>query len=407
MTQPLKLGLIGTGGISRRHAISMKDLHERGRDGFGVTAVCDVNEAAAQERADQFAELFGSRPTVYTDYKVLLAQEELDAVDICLPHGLHHGVTIDCLEAGRHVLCEKPLGITIKACRLMAEAAERTGLVLSTGVPHRCQPGQRAAHWVFNESGLMGDVRSFFHSYTRPPAAPANISAPVPERVRWRRNRLMSGGGPVLDSGFHYCDSMRYFFGGLDTVYARALNAGGSFEEAPEDTVFVTLTFKSGVTGSWTWSLAAPGAPARNVTFYGTQGSLRDTTQTPFAIFHLFERRLGEREDGELQTSDGKSYSMAELEQMHLDSLNEDQRERLFPGGADDGFSIEIWDFLEAVRGNRSGPEVDAWGGLYSLATGDAIYESITTGDVIKVDDIISGARSQYQDPIDAHWSIS
>lgn len=293
MAKSLNIALIGTGSISRRHALAMQDLHDRGRDGFAVTAVCDANETAAEERADQFQEYFGTRPAIYTDYHQLLTKEEVDGVDICLPHGLHHSVTIDCLEADRHVLCEKPLGITIKACRRMAETADRTDLILATGVPHRFQPGQRAAHWIFHESGLMGEPRSFFHSYTRPPA-PVDPNTPVPDKVKWRRNRLMSGGGPVLDSGFHYCDSMRYFFGELDTVYARGLisssgaeaTSSPSIQDAPEDSAFVTFTFRSGVTGSWAWSLAVPGAPSRDVIFYGTTGSLRDTTDSRFAIFH-------------------------------------------------------------------------------------------------------------------------
>ncbi len=139
----LRLAFIGCGGIARRHVVAMKDLINRGRAGFVITAVCDTYEANAQWLAQQLAEQLDMHPTVYTDYQELLKKEQLDGVDICLPHGLHHGVSIDCMEAGLHVLCEKPLGITIKACRAMAETADRTGKILSTAVPHRRQPGQR------------------------------------------------------------------------------------------------------------------------------------------------------------------------------------------------------------------------------------------------------------------------
>jgi predicted dehydrogenase len=226
----------------------------------------------------------------------------------------------------------------------------------------------------------------------------------------WRRNKLMSGGGPVLDSGFHYCDSMRYFFGDLDTVYAelRAIEDGRSvsFREGPENAVFVTFSFKSGVVGNWSWNLAAPGAEHHHVTFHGSEGSLRDTTESPYAIFHLFERRPDMRESGRLVRTDGQVYSLAEVEDLHLEALSQQEREELFPGGATDGFAIEIWEFLEAVRGTRDGVEVDGWEGLRSLAVGEAIYESALTGDVIAVDDIISGKRSAYQDPINEHWGL-
>lgn len=406
----VKLALIGCGGIARRHVLSMKELQERGRGDFVVTAVCDANEANALEKADMFEELFGVRPTVFTDHQALIAKAGVDAVDMCLPHGLHHSIAVDCMEGGLDVLCEKPLGITIKACRQMIEAAERTGKVLSTAAPHRRQPGQRVAHWIFNESKLIGEPQSFFHHYRRPPAPPQPGNEPIPDRVRWRQDKLMSGGGPVLDSGFHYCDSIRYFFGEVEKVYAelRSLQTGVAlpFTEAPEDTVFVTFTFKSGVVGTWAWSLAAPGEEAYNVTFYGSEGSLRDTTAGRFSIFHLFERRPEQKESARLLQKDGTEYSMAELEKMHLATLSEAEREYFYPGGTTDGFSIEVWEFLEILRGNLDKPEIDGWEGLRSLAIGDAIYESALTGEVVRVDDVVSGKRATFQAPIDEHWGL-
>jgi predicted dehydrogenase len=303
------------------------------------------------------------------------------------------------------------LGITIKACRLMAETAERTGKVLSTAAPYRRLPGQRVAHWVLNESNLIGKPLSFFHHYRRPadPSPPGH--QPVPERVRWRQDKLMSGGGPVLDSGFHYCDSIRYFFGEVEKVYAelRSLKTGVPlpFTEAPEDTAFITFTFKSGVVGAWAWSLAAPGEGDYNVTFYGSEGSLRDTTAGRFSIFHLFERRPDQIDKARLTRADGTEYSLVELEQMYRASLSGDRQELLYPGGLTDGFAIEIWEFLEILRGHQQKPEIDGWEGLRSLAVGEAIYESALAGEVIYVDDIISGKRSRFQDPIDAHWNLT
>lgn len=428
---PIRLALIGCGRISRRHVLAMKDLQERGRGDFVVSAVCDANEQAAAERADMLEELFGERPAVYPNHQELLAGTQVDAADLCLPHGFHHGIAVDCMEAGLHVLCEKPLGITIKACRLMIETAQRTGRVLSTAAPHRRQPGQRTAKWVFDESGLIGTPLTFFHQYRRAALLP-NTSGqatgqpnpaqlwgqqsggggePVPEHKRWRQDKLMSGGGPVLDSGFHYCDSMRYFFGEVDRVFAvlRSVKEGAprSFEDAPEDTVFVTITFKSGVAGTWAWSLAAAGEEAYDVTFHGSRGSLRDTTDAPFSIFHLFQRTPEKAETARLESSDGRVYGMQELEEMHRASLSQEEEELLYPGGATDGFSIEIWEFLEILRGNRAAPEIDGWEGMRSLALGDAIYESGLTGEVVLVDEVLNGLRSEFQDPINEHWGLT
>lgn len=405
----LRFAFIGCGGIARRHVLAMKDLMARGRGGFTITAVCDNNEASAQNLAAEIRTHLECEPAVYTDYQKMLQSERLDGADLCLPHGLHHGITIDCLEEGVPVLCEKPLGVTIKAGRLMAEAADRTRRILSTAVPHRRQPGQRAAHWLFNEAKLIGEPLTFFHHYTRPPEPPSP-DAPLPPRVLWRRDRLMSGGGPVLDSGFHYCDSMRYFFGDVEKVYAelRELKTGTprTFQEAPEDTVFITFTFKSGVVGTWSWSLAAPGQGHMNVLFYGSQGSLEDTTHGRFSIFHLFERKPGQHESGRMIKADGAERSLAEVEAMHVAALSDAQREALYPGGADDGFAIEIYEFVELLQGKRSKPEVDAWEALGSLAIGEAIYESALTGEVILVDDVLAGKRGAFQAPIDEHWQL-
>ncbi len=405
----VRLAIIGCGSIARRHLIAMAELQNRDHAGFVVTAVCDADINLANGLAQELTERFGVRPTVYGDATKLLEKEYIDGADLCLPHWLHHSVTVDCLESGVHVLCEKPLGITIRAGRLMAETADRTGKILATAVPHRMQPGQRAAHWILNQSELMGTPQTFFHHYTRPHVAPAS-NEPLPPRVIWRQDRLRSGGGPVLDSGFHYCDSMRYFFGDVESVYAvaRELKTGTPrlLGEAAEDTVFVTFTFKSGVVGTWSWSLAAAGEAHHNIIFHGSGGSLRDTTESRFRIFHLFERRPDQHEAGVLTQADGTQYTLDTLESLHMQSLSFEEKERLFPGGTDDGFAIEIWDFLETVRGHRPHPEVDGWEGLRSLAIGEAIYESALTGKQVAVDDVLSGRLSTFQDAIDAQWGL-
>ncbi|MCC6456431.1 MAG: Gfo/Idh/MocA family oxidoreductase [Caldilineaceae bacterium] len=407
--ETIKLAFIGCGGIARRHVRAMKDLVDRDRTGFTVTAVCDANVDAAQDLAELLNELLGMTPRIYNDYQAMLTQEDLDGADLCLPHGLHHTFTVACMEAGVHVLTEKPIGVTVKAGQVMADAAERTGKTLSIAVPHRRQPGQRAVHWVLNESKLIGNPLTFFHNYTRPPEnQPAN--QPVPQRVLWRRDRMMSGGGMTLDSGFHYCDSIRYFFGDVDKVYAemRELKSGQpmSVLERPEDSIYVTFSFKSGVVGTWAWSIAAPGEPIINVAFYGSEGSLHDTTDSLYRIFHLFEWSPNRREDGYLVRQDGTRYTLAEIEQMYLASLSPEQAESIFPGGSEDGFAIEIWEFVELLQGKRTRPEVDATEGIKSLALGEAIYESAFTGEAIKVDDVLSGKLDSYQAPINAHWNL-
>lgn len=402
-----RLAIIGTGGIARRHVRALAELKSKGLDDFAVTAVCDVNEEAAQGIAQDLEERFGLHPAIYTDYQELLSNEQIDGADLCLPHGLHHVVAIDCMESGVHVLCEKPLGITIRASRKMAETADRTGCVLSTAVPFRRLPSQRTVHWIFNESKLIGEPLTFFHQYARPPRRQRRpADQPLPPAMVWRRDRLMSGGGPVMDSGFHYCDSMRYLLGDVEKVYAeaRGLSSGSPkmFTEVGEDTVFATLSFKNGVVGTWSWGVA-PGESFLNVIFYGSQGSLRDT---PGNIYHLFWQHRPLVQFGRLTKEDGTELSLEQLEEMYLEALSEEEKEFFFPHGVRNGFEFEIWEFMEAVRGHREKVEVDGWEGLRSLAVCETIYESAFTGEVVRVDDVISGKRGSYQAAIDEHWGL-
>ncbi len=406
----LRMAIIGCGTIAQRHIVALEDLKRRGLDEVQIVAVCDANEEAARGLARMVETQLGSTPTVYLGYEDLLRRERLDTVDICLPHGLHHGTTIDCLEAGAHVLCEKPLGITVKASRRMAEAADRTGHVLSTAVPYRRLIGQRTVHWILNRSELIGRPLAFFHQYTRQPR-PRPAGAPVPGPVAWRQDRLMSGGGPAMDSGFHYCDSMRYLLGEVEKVYAetRELSSGQprTLDQAREDTVFATLTFKNGVVGTWCFGMTLPGETLGSVVFYGSEGSLSDTSEGGPSIFHLFWRNPpGRIEAGRLVRRDGSVIALEDLENRFLESLTADEREALFPGGTMDGFAVEIWDFVESVRGRRPKPEVDGWEGLRSLALCQAIYESAASGEAVRVDDVVSGARASYQKPIDARWEL-
>lgn len=405
----VRMGLIGSGGIALTHIRAMAELKARGLSGLALTAVCDTRAETADQAAALAEELLGLRPVIYADYREMLDKETLESANLCLPHGLHHSVSIDCLDAGLHVICEKPLGITIKASRMMAEAADRTGKVLSVAVPYRRLPGMRLAQWALNDSGLIGKPLSFFHTMARGgPRRPAQ-QGPVPYAAQWRRDRLMSGGGPAMDGGFHWCDGIRYLLGEVDTVYARAIEQGEgvvrSLPEVREDTVFAVFTFKNGVTGAWAWSFNVSGESFQKILFYGSEGSL--STDIGHAIFHLFWRGSDWIETGMMTRMDGQQLDLEELKGLHKQALSQKEWDFLFPAGMENGFGYEIWEFVETIRGNRDRVEVDAWDGLRSLAICEAVYESATCGQVVKVDDVLSGRVDAYQAPINAHWGIA
>ena len=406
MKDKIRVGIIGCGGIARsRHISGMTLLKRAGLDNFEVTALCDtvddnLNAVAAHAREQQ-----GANPKIYHDWEQLVREAPVDAVDVCLPHGLHHVVGIAALDAGLHVLMEKPYTVSIKTGRALAEAADRNGKLLATAVPHRRMPGERAVAWALNEARLIGEVRAFFQNYTqwRPPATPSALSP----AMQWRRDRVMGGGAGVIDSGFHFLDTIRYFYGEPEQVYAevRAYRDGepvvvrDQIADERENTVMAVFSFKSGVVGTWCWSFAVAGRETRDCVINGSEGSIEDTGYSNrFMVYHQFMN------GGELRRRDGTYLSMEELQAKHRQAIGPDGVQRLFPNGVTDHFAIEIWDFLDAIEHNRK-PEVDGWGGLETLALVEAIYESSWSGQAVKIADVLSGAAPYgWQRDVDAYW---
>ena len=127
----LRYGLIGCGAIARIKHMAAVALYP---DEVEMAAFCDVIE----ERAVEYAKEYGTPDAkVYTDYKELLKDETIDAVIVATPNRSHSFITIDSLEAGKHVLCEKPMAKTYEEAKAMVETAKRTGKILTIGYQNR------------------------------------------------------------------------------------------------------------------------------------------------------------------------------------------------------------------------------------------------------------------------------
>ncbi len=398
----LRLALVGCGGVSqKRHLPAIARLKQAGLDVCRVVACCDVVAENAEGVAHACRQQGLGSPSTYTSWEKVLEERVADALDICLPHGLHHVVTVAALQAGMHVFVEKPLAVTVRAGRAMAQTAERTGRVLAVGVPYRRAPGQRAVHWAINKQRLLGDPRFFLSDYTYRRPEPAKLT---PAHL-WRRDRLMSGGSIVIDSGSHFIDSVRYLFGECEQVYAelRASSPGrDAILHERENAGVVVLTFASGVVGTWCWSLDAPGHETRSIVFYGSEGSVEDTGYSDrMAFFKLFQGPC------ELRQRDGSYLGMEELQDKYRAALAPGALEVLFPHGVEEPFALELWDFFDAVLTNRA-PEVDGWEGLRTLAVAEAVYESSLEGKAVAVKDILEGkAGTSWQTDIDDYWSLT
>jgi predicted dehydrogenase len=189
MNQSLKVGIIGAGGIVRGFHLNPGWLADPEVE---VVAVCDVNEAVAKKLAVDF-----KIPRVFTDFNELLKLKELDAVDICTPNKVHTPAVVAALRAGKHVLCEKPLAVTVDEIISMRSALRESGRILMTAQHHRFSPASVAIKaWI--DSGALGEVYHSRVNATRRNQLPPNAGF---------IDINLSGGGPCMDIGVHALDT--------------------------------------------------------------------------------------------------------------------------------------------------------------------------------------------------------
>lgn len=400
MKDKIRLAMVGCGGMAGAHLNSYITLKERNLDQFDFVAMCDVVEANARNFAEKASKSQDGRmPGVYTELDEMLEKENIDAADICSPHYLHHSMSISCFEAGADVIVEKPLGVTVRAGKKMIEAAERNNQILAVAEQVRRWVGPRTVEWMINTEEMVGTPRMFFCKSIRGPSDPEQKLRQA--RLRWRHNKLKSGGNGLIDGGVHYADLLLYLFGEVEEVYAKVENLNqfkfldGNEDFVPvtvEDTVVATLTFRNGVIGTWIISGAAPGQGSSYNTYHGSSGSIHGGNG-------------GYPRNPKLHLADGEVKEKDELTAMYMESLNEKEKDKLFPHGITEGVTLEVYDFIDAVV-NRRRPELDGTDGLNAQTICEAIYESAWRGESVKVEDVYDEKIADYQKEINEHWKI-
>lgn len=193
----LRIGVIGCGGIAN---FAHKPGYEIA-DNIEVVAACDIVE----EKAKKFAESLNISPDrVFTDYKDVIALEDIDAVDICTPNYLHSVIAVAALEAGLHVFCEKPDAVSVAEAEKMKAAAEKSGKVLM--VMRNNRYSKRSVFLKkYIEDGKMGDIYTARCAWRR--------RRGIPGKGGWFTTKEQSGGGPLIDLGVHMIDLSMWLMG--------------------------------------------------------------------------------------------------------------------------------------------------------------------------------------------------
>jgi len=343
----LKVALLGTGMIGR---IQMRPFttHPRCR----VQAVCDVNLDAARRTADEF-----KVPEVFSDYHELLAKAEVDAVTVCTPPFLHEPMAMAALEAGKHVLCEKPLTVSAESAARMAKAAQkRKRLFACCSARFRTTPVFKAVKELV-QSGELGDI--YFVKLTgigrgTRPGIFYNAGA------YWFLDKSKAGGGALSDWGVYDLDVLYGLLGGLPvrSVSGFAFQGVGDIEVKNirwdvEDHAAAILRCDGGLTVAWERGWVAHMKEEIRFQVYGSKAGV---------AFNPY------------QIPDAPTIEV--YRDLHGQRVTETRHIRRFPFDIHKDF---IWDFIDRAL-DGGAPLTPGTAAAQAMRIIHAVYESSRTG---------------------------
>jgi len=301
----LKVGVIGAGGVSRFHLAGYKAA------GAQVVAVAEANPVTLERVQAEW-----HIPRGYADFAALCTDPEIEAVSVCLPNALHHPATVAAARGGKHVLCEKPISLSLAQAEDMIRTCRAAGVTLQIGHHLRSNPAAEKVRELIT-SGELGRV-----TYLR--LRQAHDWGGGEPRASFRTVQS-AGGGTLLDNGSHMMDLARHFGGQVREVFARTATLGHDVEV--EDTSVVSLEFESGALGSVENAWTATGWEEA-FWVYGTRGALEYTNRlgTP-TLRHVF------------RSSPGTDWSQQDVATYQFAGLEPHSR--------------NVVEFLQAIRGER------------------------------------------------------
>jgi predicted dehydrogenase len=329
------VGLVGCGAVADWHAdrgyAHLADLARLG-------AVCDPR----RDRAEALAGRSGAR--VFTDLADLLADPAIRGIDLCVPHHLHAPLALRALEAGKHVLVEKPIATRVADAERMVALAEARGLALCVSEQYPFSPPFRQAREMIRagEIGKLVTLRTHRVGYL----------GGIWLRDGWRQDATVAGGGMLLDQGCHYTSIARMLAGEIAAVAAFTSNTRADW--VGDDTATLILRFASGLIGEalYCWGTRTSDVGAE-CSVYGERGHLAVDSGAPSLVLYRSDLPEG--------------------------------RQVIRAGPAGEGvFASIIEDWVLAALGRRK-PTMPGREGLADLRVVMAAYRSAASGQVERV----------------------
>jgi UDP-N-acetyl-2-amino-2-deoxyglucuronate dehydrogenase len=336
-------GIVGCGMISQFHAKAIADLR-----GAKLIACCDTRA----ESADKFAAANGCRS--YHSLDDMLADPAVDIVTIATPSGLHMAPAVAAANAGKHVIVEKPLEVTLKKCDRIIKACEKNGVQLGTVFPSR-----------FHDSSVKMKKAIDAGRFGRLTMGDAYVkwfrTQQYYDSGAWRGTWALDGGGALMNQAVHSVDLLVWLMGPVKEVCAQTAQLAHERIEV-EDVVVATLRFANGALGVIEATTAAYPGYLKRIEISGSEGT---------AV---------------LEEEDLKTWDFAKPAKEDKAILADMQKSKSTGGGASDpsaighhGHTKQFADMLEAIRKKRA-PAIDGHEGRRSIEVIQAIYKSAETG---------------------------
>ena len=255
MAEKIRFGIVGCGVIAPWHAGAILAAPNA-----ELTAVCDIEVSKAEKLAAEY----GS-PRVYDNHLALLEDPEVDAVCVCTPSGLHAAIGVDAARAGKHVLSEKPLDITLSNMDALIAACRENGVRLGCIFQRRTSPMWRAVRDAVR-SGKLGKlvVADAYLKYYR--------SQEYYDSAGWRGTWELDGGGALMNQGVHCVDLMRWIVGDPATVFGRCDHLARKIEV--EDAACAVVTYANGAMGIIEGTTCVYNGVPHRLEFHGETGNI-------------------------------------------------------------------------------------------------------------------------------------
>lgn len=342
----LNFGIVGTGVIAPAHAEGIKDSN-----GGKLVAVCDLDK----DKVIRFAEKYDC-PYWYTSYDDMLKREDLDVICVCTPSGLHSEMVVEAASAGKHVICEKPIDITLPAMDKMVQACDDAGVKFGAIFQRRTYASSNMVRDAI-QTGKLGRMTfgDAFLRYFR--------SQEYYDSAGWRGTWELDGGGALMNQGVHGIDLVQWFMGGIEEICAYTGTLTHRIDV--EDCAVIALKYKSGALGVLEGTTSACGESETRIEVRGEKGAIV-------------------LDDQSIVRWDVEGTSEMITEEEKAGSESSDPAKIAFTGHC-----IQIQDLIDAIRTDRD-PFVTGREAMSAVEVILAVYASARLRRAVRLDELRS-----------------